>query len=180
MIRRARSAAAAAGCALCSPPRRDRSDSPSGAGECTPAPPAGRPRRGARRAPAAGGTCPCRRAQITWCLRKTSCFGKVLHTVIQRLRKCADKRTATGGTGFIDFDSVDYSVVHKDGFHILPSNIQDKRNFFADMFGSSIMSDGFNDSRIHVESRFYQIFSVTGRTSSFYAQGSSSSPAFFM
>ena len=30
------------------------------------------------------------------------------------------------------------------------------------------MSDGFNDSRIHVESRFYQIFSVTGRTSSYY------------
>ncbi len=55
-------------------------------------------------------------------------FRKIRYCIIQRFRKCFNKRAAAGGTRFVQQHAVDYVILDTDALHILPADVQNKIN----------------------------------------------------
>ena len=64
-------------------------------------------------------------SKINRILRIESFVRKVFHRIIQRLCKCLDERTASGGTGFVELYAVNGLVLDFNALHILSSDVQD-------------------------------------------------------
>ena len=119
-------------------------------------------------------------AQITRMLGTASQAGKLGRRIAQVLSKGLDKRAATGGAGLIDFNTVDDSVGHKHGLHVLTADVEDEGHLLVQMTGRQIMGDGFHNAPTESESCFYQVLAIAGGATSPDIQLGTTRPALLL
>ena len=100
------------------------------------------------------------RAQIAGRLRGGRFGGEIRHTVPHRAGKRFDERAAAGRAGFIQFDILNVSVLHINGFHILPADVQNERHIRVESAGGAEVRQRFHHAHIEPEHRVNQIFAV--------------------
>ena len=94
-------------------------------------------------------------------LCEQSSLCEILYAVVQRVRESLDKRTAAGGTGFVQLHAVYGMVFDADAFHILSADIQDAVYLRIEKFSRIVVGDCLHFALVQHQSGLYQRLSVT-------------------
>ena len=86
---------------------------------------------------------------------------KLLGCVAQRLGKRLKERTATGRASLVDFNVRDRSVLSKDGFHVLSTDVKDERHVFVNRLRRYVVGNGLYDAVVRVEGGMKQVLTVS-------------------
>ena len=105
-------------------------------------------------------------AQVARMLGLASQAGKLGGRVSQVPGKGLDERTATGGTGLIDFYAVDDTFRNKHGLHVLPADVEDERDLLVQVAGGQVVGNGLHNAPPEAEGGFYQILAIAGGATS--------------
>ena len=92
---------------------------------------------------------------------QTQC-GKLLDIVAQCLCKGLQKAAAAGGTGLVQEDVADGTILDLEALHVLPADINDEIHVRHKVFGSGEMCHRFHQTVIAAESVFHQFLTVAG------------------
>ena len=92
---------------------------------------------------------------------QTQC-GKLLDVVAQRLRKGLQKAAAAGGTGFVQEDVADGTILDLEALHVLPADVNNEVHVRHKVLGSGKMRHRFHQTVITAESVLYQLLAVAG------------------
>ena len=82
----------------------------------------------------------------------------------QGLGEGVQKRTAAGGTGFIEKNIIDSTVFDTAALHILSTDIQNGGDFREEMESTAVMGNCFHLTGISFQCLADQILAVTGRS----------------
>ena len=57
---------------------------------------------------------------------------------------------------------VDDALLHKDGLHVLPADVEDETHLRTYVARRHVVGDGFNDAAVQSEGHLDEVFAITG------------------
>ena len=102
-------------------------------------------------------------AQIHGTVREQTQLCKILHVVAQRLGKGLQKAPAAGGTGFIEENIADGSVLDLEALHILTADVNDKIHIGQEVSCGGEVGHGFHHAVIPMKGVLGEILPVARR-----------------
>src|SRR5699024_2081431 len=101
-------------------------------------------------------------AQVHGAVCKQTQCGKFFHIVAQSLGKGLQKAAAAGGTGFIEEDVADGSILNFEALHVLAADVDDEIHIGHKIPGGGKVGNGLHQTVVTVEGVLDQLFSVAG------------------
>ena len=102
------------------------------------------------------------RAKVYGSLGREGLAGELRRRHVKPLRKVLDKGSAARRACLIECDIANRAILHEEAFHILPANIQHKRDLGTEFLRRPKMCKGFYLSPIRMKRRFHDGLAIAG------------------